>query len=207
MAEEQKQYTLKELRESLNEQQQRFCEAKLFNNNVQAYLIAYPDCEYKSASSSATRLLEDARIIQLIERLKLNIEDITGVSKIRNVLELSKIAYTDIAHIHDTWIDLKDWELIKQDNPNITASIESIDTKTEQKIYNKGGDDEIDVEVKYVKVKFFSKIAAITEINKMMGYNEPEKITHSGEIKTNPTSFKVIIEDERSSDKNAPETR
>ncbi len=189
MDEEQKQYTLKQLKESLNEQQQRFCEAKLFNNNVKAYLIAYPDCEYKSASASATRLLEDARINQLIEKLKLNIEDITGVSKIRNVLELSKIAYTDIALIHDTWIDLKDWELIKKDNPGITASIESIDTKTEHKTYNKGGDDETDVDVKYVKIKFFSKIAAISEINKMMGYNEPEKINHSGEIKTTPTTI------------------
>ena len=189
MDEEQKQYTLKQLKESLNEQQQRFCEAKLFNNNVKAYLIAYPDCEYKSASASATRLLEDARINQLIEKLKLNIEDITGVSKIRNVLELSKIAYTDIALILDTWIDLKDWELIKKDNPGITASIESIDTKTEHKTYNKGGDDETDVDVKYVKIKFFSKIAAISEINKMMGYNEPEKINHSGEIKTTPTTI------------------
>lgn len=171
-----KKFTLKELRASLNEQQQRFCEAKLFNNNVQAYLIAYPDCEYKSASASATRLLDDARIIQYIDLLKLNIEEITGVSKIRNVLELSKIAYTDIALIHDTWIDLKDWELIKKDNPTITCAIESIDTKTEQKTYNKGQDDEIDVEVKYVKVKFFSKISAIAEINKMMGYNEPEKV-------------------------------
>jgi len=186
---EQKQYTLKELRESLNEQQQRFCESKLFNNNVQAYMIAYPDCEYKSASASATRLLEDVRIVQLINLLKNDIENITGVSKIRNVLELSKIAYTDIALIHDSWIDLKDWEEIKDHNPNITAAIESIDTKTEKRTYNTDGDNETDVEVKNVKVKFFSKIAAIAEINKMMGYNEAEKINHSGEIKTTPLNL------------------
>ena len=29
---------------------------------------------------------------------------------------------------------------------------------------------------------------------------------HSGEIKGNPTTFKVIIEDERSNDKDAPQT-
>lgn len=88
-------YTLKELRKILNEQQQRFCEAKLFNNNVQAYMIAYPDCAYSSASASATRLLEDVRIMQLINYLKNDIENITGVSKIRNVAALAKIAYAE----------------------------------------------------------------------------------------------------------------
>lgn len=189
--EEAKQYTLKELRESLNEQQQRFCEAKLFNNNVQAYMIAYPGGTYSAASASSNRLLEDARIIQLINLLKNDIENITGVSKIRNVLELSKIAYSDIASIHDSWIDLKDWEEIKEHNPNITCAIESIDTKTETRVYKTDGDDEQEVEVKYVKVKFFSKIAAIAEINKMMGYNSPEKLEHSGEI--NLTDAKITF--------------
>jgi hypothetical protein len=35
--------------------------------------------------------------------------------------------------------------------------------------------DDCDLETKYVKVKFFSKIQAIVEINKMMGYNAAEK--------------------------------
>jgi len=43
-------------------------------------------------------------------------------------------------------------------------------------------------------------VAAIAELNKMMGYNLPEKLEHSGEVKTNPTTFKVIIENERSGD-------
>jgi hypothetical protein len=155
-------YTLDELKKLLNEQQQR-------------YMIAYPDCEYKSASASATRLLEDVRIKQFIELLKNDIEDITGVSKIRNVAELAKIAYSNISHIHDSWIDLSDWEEIKENNPDILHAIESIDTKTEQKTYKTDGDDESEIEIKYVKVKFYNKTSAIQEINKMMGYNEAEK--------------------------------
>ncbi|MHA2366646.1 MAG: terminase small subunit [Candidatus Hodarchaeales archaeon] len=177
---EEKTYTLDELKKSLNEQQQRFGEARLFNNKVQAYMIAYPDCEYKSASASATRLLEDVRIKQFIELLKNDIEDMTGVSKIRNVAELAKIAYSNISHIHDSWIDLSDWEEIKENNPDILHAIESIDTKTEQKTYKTDGDDESEIEIKYVKVKFYNKTSAIQEINKMMGYNEAEK----HEIKT-----------------------
>lgn len=177
---ESKQYTKKELQASLNEQNQRFCEAKLFNNNVQSYMIAYPDCEYKSASASATRLLENVRIQQYIELLKNDIEDITGVSKIRNVAELAKIAYSCIDHLHETWIDLKEWEDIKKDNPEAMAAIESIDTKTEQKlVYSPDLDSKENIDVKYVKIKLFSKTTAIDMINKMMGYNEPDKVDHT----------------------------
>lgn len=176
MAEENKTYTRLELEESLNEQQKRFSEARLFNNKVQSYMIAYPNCEYKSASASATRLLEDARIKQYTDYLKLDIEDITGVSKIRNVSELAKIAYNSVEYIKDDWIELKDWEQIKKDNPFALAAVESIDTKIEKRTYKTDEEPESEIETKYVKVKFFGKIQAIQEINKMMGYNEPDKI-------------------------------
>lgn len=181
---EEKAYTKKELIKILNEQQMRFCEAKLFNNKVQSYMIAYPDCEYKSASASATRLLEDVRIRQYIEYLKNDIEDITGVSKIRNVAELAKIAYCSIANLHNTWIELKAFEELEDEQKE---AIEIIETKTEQKqSYNFDTDSKEMIDVKYVKIKLYSKIAAIDQINKMLGYNEAEKINHSGEIKTTP---------------------
>lgn len=166
----------------LNENQKRFSrEFVLSWNRVKSYMKAYPDCEYKSASASATRLLDDVRILTYIEEIKLNIEDLTGVSKIRNINRLAKIAYSSIEYIHNDWIELTDWELIKSDNPDALPAVESIDTKTETKVYNRGGDDETDVEVKYVKVKLFSPITAIQEINKMMGYNSPEKHDHNVE--------------------------
>ena len=174
---EEKKYTLKELKKLLNEQQQRFCEARLFNNNVQAYMIAYPDCEYKSASASATRLLEDVRIKQYLNLLKQNIEDITGVSKIRNIAELAKVAYSSIAHLHNTWIELEAFESLTDEQK---SAIESIETKIETKqIQGKDFEKELfDIEVKYVKIKLYSKLQAIESINKMMGYNEPEKYNH-----------------------------
>lgn len=169
-------FTRQYLEDNLNEQQKHFCNEFLFNNRVKSYMAAYPDCEYKSASASATRLLDDARIIKYISLLKENIEEITGVSKIKNITELSKIAYSGIEHLHNTWIELEDWEILKANNPTALAAIESIDTKTETRTYPTDGDEETEVEVKYVKIKLHSKIAAITEINKMMGYNAPEKI-------------------------------
>lgn len=186
---DEKKYTLRELNKSLNEQQKVFCQAKLFNNNVQSYLIAYPDCEYKSASASATRLLEDARIKQYIEYLKQDIEEITGVSKIKNIAELSKIAYSSIASLHNTWIELEAFESLTDEQK---AAIESIETKIETKqIQGKDFEKELfDIEVKYVKIKLYSKLQAIESINKMMGYNEPEKHSHDLTINDYNVGFK-----------------
>ncbi len=176
-----KKYTLLELENSLNEQQKRFCESRLFNNKVQSYMIAYPNCKYKSASASASKLLEDTRIEQYTDYLKKDIENITGVSKIRNISELAKIAFSSIAHLHNTWIELKEFDALTNDQK---AAIESTETKHETKqIFNIESNKREEVNVNYIKVKLYPKIAAIQEINKMMGYNEPDKVEHSGEIK------------------------
>ncbi len=147
---EQKKYNRIELEEQLNEQQKMFCHVFLFNNRVQSYMKVYPDCEYKSASASATRLLDDVRIKAYIDFIKLDVEELCGVSKIKNIKELAKIAYSSVEHIHDGWIELTDWENIKKDNPYILTAIESIDTKTEQRTYKTDEDPETDVEIKYI---------------------------------------------------------
>jgi hypothetical protein len=169
-------YTKKQLEKLLNEQQKHFCHEILFNNRVKAYMGAYPDCEYKSASASATRLLEDVRINQYVAFLKLNIEELTGVSKIRNVQELAKIAYISFEELYNDWIELSKWDDIRTNNPSLLSAIESIDTKTEKRTIKGEHDIETDIEIKYVKLKFHSKTTAIAEINKMMGYNSPEKV-------------------------------
>jgi len=167
-----KQYTLLELEESLNEQQKRFCESRLFNNKVNAYMIAYPKCDYKSASASATRLLDDARIKQYTNLLKENIEDITGVSKIRNIAELAKIAYSSIGKYHNNWVDLKTYEDMTEEE---LAAIESIESETRE--------DPLLGPVTKIKIKLHPKIAAIREINTMMPdyiAKEKKEVDHKG---------------------------
>lgn len=162
-------YTRKELEKLLKDEHKIFAEARLFNNKVQAYRIAYPNAGYKSASASAAKLLENPRIKQYIEYLKGDIEEITGVSKIRNVQELAKIAYSTIAHYHNTWVDLKVYEDIPEDQKAAIESTETRKTKRKEGIY---GDE---VEVEEVKIKLFPKIGAMDQINKLMGYYTPEE--------------------------------
>lgn len=177
------QYTREELEKKLTGKEKRFCEEYVidWNGARSARDAGYSEntC-YAIASENLTK----PYIKQYIEIIKNDIERLSGVSKLRNIQELSKIAYSSVEHIHNTWIELKDWELIKEDNPTIMSAIESIDTKVETRKINVSEGSDIDVEVKYVKVKFFSKISAITEINKMMGYNQPNKIELSGKVES-----------------------
>jgi len=181
--EEGKQYTLKELKEKLTNKERIFCHQYIidWNGARAAREAGYSEDSAKDiAYQNSTKLY----IQQYIEFIKNDFEKECGISKTRQLNELSKIAYSSIAHLHNTWIELKDFELL---TPEQKAGIESIDTKIETKKISFGGGEEsqdIDTEIKFVKIKLYSKISAIQEINKMMGYNAAEKFEHSGEIKT-----------------------
>lgn len=180
---EQKQYTLEELKAELTEKQRIFCHEYIidWNGGRAARVAGYSE---NTCYEIASENLRKPQIKQYIDLIKNNWEEESGISKLRNLKELAKIAYSGIAHLHDNWIELSDWELIKENNPDAMSAIESIDTKTETKIYKTDGDDEQEVEIKYVKIKLFSKTEAIKTINEMMGYKSADKIEHSGTIKT-----------------------
>lgn len=171
MEQEEKKYTLKELQEKLTEKERILCHEWIidWNGARAARAAGYSE---DSAKQIASENLTKPYLKQYIEFIRNDHEKESGISKLRNLNELSKIAYTSVEYIHNDWIELKDWEKIKIDNPNILSAIESIDSKTETKSYN--GD--VDVEIKYVKVKFFSKLQAIQIINDMQGYKAASKL-------------------------------
>lgn len=171
MVAEGEKYTKAQLKKKLTPKQKIFCHEYIIDWNASraAKVAGYSE---KTRRSTAFENLTKQYIQQYIEFIKHDYEIESGVSKVRQLKELTKLAYTSMELIHDDWIDLKNWEEIKRDNPEILSAVESIDTKTEERTIG----DDCDLETKYVKVKFFSKIQAIAEINKMMGYNEPDKI-------------------------------
>ena len=171
---EPKQYTLSELKKKLTNKERIFCHQYIidWNGSRSARVAGYSE---NSIRDIAKENLTKPHIQQYINFIKNNLEEESGISKLRNLQELAKIAYSGIHHLHDSWIELTDWEVIKCQNPNAIAAIESIDTKTETKVFNRGESTEIDVEVKYVKIKLYSKTTALDMINKMLGYNMAEK--------------------------------
>ena len=169
-----KQYTLEELKAKLTEKERLFCHQYIidWNGARSARTAGYSE---NTCCEIAFENLRKPHIKQYIDFIKNNLEEESGISKLRNLQELAKIAYSSISHLHNDWIELNEWEAIKKNNPEAMSAIESIDTKTEQKSFLVNGEAE-NIDIKYVKIKLFSKTTAIDMINKMMGYNEAEKI-------------------------------
>lgn len=169
-----KQYTLDELKAKLTEKERMFCHQYIidWNGARSARQAGYSE---DSARQIASDTLTKAYIQQYINFIKNNLEEEAGISKLRNLKELSKIAYSNISDLHDDWIELASWNQIKDSNPELLATIESIDTKTEYRTIKTDGDNEQVIEIKFVKIKLYGKTVAIDMINKMLGYNMAEK--------------------------------
>jgi len=169
-------YSRSDLEKKLTRKQRIFCHEYIidWNGSRAARVAKYSP---KSCRQVAAENLTKPYIMQYIELIKHDYEKNCGISKTKQINELMKIAYSSIAHLHNTWIELKEFEKLSDDQKE---SIESIETKSETKITDNGHN----IVTKYVKLKLYSKNQALEQINKMMGYNEPKKIELSGEIQT-----------------------
>lgn len=185
-------YTLKQLQEKLTEKERIFCHEYIidWNGSRAARAAKYSE---KTCAAIASENLTKPYIKKYLDFIKDDFEKEAGISKLKQLKELHKIAYSSIAHLHNTWIELSDFEKLTEYQK---ASIESIDTKIEQKacrvdltLSKKDGIEVKDAtrEVKYVKIKLYSKTQALEMINKMLGYNSPDKLdlTSKGESLNN----------------------
>ena len=131
MAEE-KQYTLKELKEKLTEKEKNFCHEYIvdWNGSRAAREAGYSE---NSCAEIANQNLRKLHIEQYIDFIKNDYEKEAGITKLSQI---------------------KDLLAIKEDP----------------------------------KANYRDRISATQELNKMLGYNEPDKVKHSGEIKTNDVS-------------------
>lgn len=104
-----------------------------------------------------------------IEMVKYDFEYLVKINKARQLAEYSKIAYSNICELYKDWITLNQFDQIPDE---IKSVIESIDTKVSYSL----NDLKEPIETHYVKIKFYDKIKALERIDKLMGYNEPERV-------------------------------
>lgn len=150
--------------DKLTQKQRIFCHEYVVDWNATRAARTAGYSEH-TAHSIGHENLSKPEIKAYIAHIQVDLAKLAGVSKLRNLQELSKIAYSSIAHLHNTWIQRKEFDELTDDQK---AAIESIDTKVEGPTVFSG-------EIHYVKIKLFSKTTALEMINKMMGYNDPEK--------------------------------
>lgn len=168
----------------ISEQQKQFCSHYARDwNATQAYMKAYPKALELSARSRASKLLTKDNIQEHIEKIKKDVEKECGISKQMVVEEVMKMAFSSIAHLHDTWIDLKEFEKLTDEQKQCIESIETKSNKVSTKRTEDGAtepfESETEVFVEQVKIKLHSKSKAIEILNKMLGYNAADKVDHT----------------------------
>lgn len=175
-------YTLKELEKIMPEKHKAFVKEWIVNgwNGTRAYMKVYTDAIETTAASNSCALLRSTKIIQYKEYMKESFEELCGVSKAKQLAEYVKIGYSSLRHLHNSWISLKEYETICEENPEALDALEVVESKTEHYV---NGDKELK-EVQYVKLKLFSKLQALQRIDKLLGYEAAEKLAVSGQMKT-----------------------
>lgn len=155
----------------LTEKQKHFCREYIYDwNGTRAYLVAYPGLKnVETARVNASRLLTNANIKAYLESIQIELERIAGVSRLKVLQEHMKLAFSSIAHLHNTWITRKDFEDLTEDQKSCIAEI---DTKIKKEWQYNGSDEErTPIEVEYVRVKLYDKQKALDAISKMLGYD------------------------------------
>lgn len=157
--------------------QKRFAEEYIIDwNATRAARVAGYSDKGGNIRLTAHNTLKLPKVREYILELQKDISKLAGISALRNAKELASIAYSSLSDVHETWIELKDFNEIPAEQK---SAIESIDTKVETRFNDKGEQ----IEVKYVKLKLHSKLKAIEMINNQFGFNAPTK----SEVKTDVT--------------------
>lgn len=156
---------------TLTEQQRKFCKYYVVTLNAsESYRRAYGlDKEQESARSSSSDLLTKPNIIDYIDYLRSDIEEALDLSKIKVVAEHQKMAFSNIARLHNTWITRKEFEELTDDEK---ACIQEISTKVEALYKDK---EPVGEEI-WVRVKLYDKQKSLESISKLLGYDSPSRL-------------------------------
>ena len=182
----------------LTDKQEKFCYEYVLHLNATKAAINAGYSE-NSAKVIGCENLTKPNIRARIKYMQDNLAETAQLSALRVLKEHEKIAYSSIAHMHQTWIERKDFDELTDDQK---ACIKSISTKILKKNIGTKEDPEI-VDVEYVKIELYDKQKALDAINQMLGYNAPTK----SEVLSNMTiSTPKTLDDWYNKNRNGYET-
>ena len=155
--------------------QENFCNYYIESGNAsEAYRRAY-SCENmkdETVNRKAIELMNNGMVAARVKVLQEEQKEKSDITKERILQELSGIAFSTIADMHNTWIERKEFDLLSKKEK---SAIKSISTKTLKKNIGTRDEPEI-VDVEYVKIELYDKIKAIERICKMLGFDAASEI-------------------------------
>lgn len=157
----------------LTDKQERFCYEYCLDLNASQAAIRAGYSE-STARSIASALLTKINIKARIKEMQDNLAETAGVTRLRVLNEHMKMAFSSIAHLHNTWIKRKDFETLTEDQK---ACIAEIDTKVKTEWeYDTDTKEREPISVEYVRIKLYDKQKALDAISKMLGYDAASEI-------------------------------
>jgi phage terminase small subunit len=165
----------------LTDKQIRFCEEYVIDWNGTRAAIASGYSE-NSAKEIASENLTKPNIQAYIEEIQKDLSKLSGVTALRNILELKKLAYTNMSDFKDGWITQKEFDKLDENTKAALSEIQYVEKSTQH------GDESI------VKFKLHDKMKAIEGLNKMLGFNAPEKLQVEETILTENDRLKRIAD-------------
>lgn len=160
--------------QKLTDKQKIFCREYIIDWNATRAAIVAGYSE-KTASEVAYENLRKPQIEKYIEKIRADLEKQAGISRLRVLTEHIKLAFSSIAHMHNTWIDRKDFEELTEDQKSCISEIQT-------RVVRRAINDEI-CDVEEIKIKLYDKQKALDSITKMLGYDAATKIEQSGTVK------------------------
>ena len=163
------------MKKGISRKQQRFCEEYVIDwNGTHAAIRA--GYSKKSARNIAANNLAKPEIEEYIAEIQTDLAKLAGVSALRNIKELMKIAYSSMHHFKEDWMTERSFKDLSEDDKAAISEIFYQDK------VSAGGTKE-----KIVKFKLHDKQKAIEIINKMLGFNSPDETKSTISIKDPPT--------------------
>lgn len=155
--------------DSLSAKQQRFCEEYVvdWNGTRAAKAAGYSE---STARQIATENLTKPVIQAYIKEIQDDLKRVAGVSALRNILELKKIAYANVADYKDGWTSQKDWDDLTEDQKAALAEITTTTTTGEM------------FTTTTVKLRTHNKLEAIKVMNQMLDFNASSKLEIKADV-------------------------
>lgn len=154
----------------LNLKQKRFCMEYIIDNNATQAAIR-SGYSKKTAAVIGAENLTKPNIKEEIDKLQDKTSKKLEITHEMLTAEWAKMAFSSISHLHNSWIELTDFEHLKETNPNILDCIQEINYKTETAYkHNQNLDKKEAININYVKLKLYDKQKALENLGKRIGY-------------------------------------
>jgi phage terminase small subunit len=169
----------------LTDKQRRFCEEYIIDWNATRAAKAAGYSE-KTAYSIGSANLKKVEIQDYIKYIQKDLQKQAGLSALRNLLELKKLAYTNLSDFKEDWTKFKDFSELTEEQRAAISEISHSETT-----FGEDGH-----KVSY-KIKLHDKMKAIDMINKMLGFDsgesEEDNNNHKGNLVINIGNGKVDL--------------